>query len=133
MRNMISVFLLALFGAQAAYANEVVVTCRGSVKTNMASVETYKVSLTEKGNVLVEGQYKDTPSIFINVDAAEVIKQNDREGLHLESSKKRLGMVFSKQTVQINYKTGKGSARDYQTMESQVKPHTIFLDNCRRG
>lgn len=126
------VFWSLILSAEIASANEVVVTCRGSTKANMASVETYKVSLTDRGNVIIEGQYKDTPAIFINVDKDEVVKQNDDEGLHLESSKKRLGMVFSKQSVQINYKTGKGSARDYQTMESMVKPRTVFLDSCRR-
>jgi|GEM_PF-2442505 len=122
---------LSLF-TTVVFANEVVVTCRGSLKPNMTSVETYKISLTDRGNILVEGQYKDTPSIFINVDAAEVVKQNDDEGLHLESSKKRLGMVYSKQSLQINYKTGKGSARETQTLESVVKPRTVFLDSCRR-
>ncbi|MEK2645527.1 hypothetical protein [Bdellovibrio sp. BCCA] len=131
MMNLIAFFSLILFTTEAL-ANEVVVTCRGSLKPTMASVETYKVSLTDRGNIIIEGQYKDTPSIFINVDKDEVVKQNDDEGLHLESSKKRLGMVFSKQSVQINYKTGKGSARDFQTMDSMVKPRTVFLDNCRR-
>jgi hypothetical protein len=132
MIKILSLIAALVMGAQLAHANEVVVTCRGSVQANMAHVESYTVSLTDRGNMIVEGQYKDTPSIFINVDMAEVVKQNDDEGLHLESSKRRLGMVFSKQSVQINYKTGKGSARDFQTMESNIKPRTVFLDNCRR-
>lgn len=132
MTKQLLVLSAMLFMGLAAQANEVVVTCRGSVKADMSQSEKYTISLTDRGNVVVEGQYKDTPSIFINVDVAEVVKQNDDEGLNLESSKRRVGMVFAKQNVQVNYKTGKGAARDYQMIESVLKPRTVYLDSCAR-
>lgn len=116
----------------AAQANDVVVSCRGSLKADMSLSEKYTISLTDRGNVVVEGQHKDTPSIFINVDVAEVVKQNDDEGLNLESSKRRVGMIYSKQNVQVNYKSGKGAARDYQMVENVLKPRTVYLDSCVR-
>jgi len=92
MTKQLLVLSAMLFMGLAAQANEVVVTCRGSVKADMSQSEKYTISLTDRGNVVVEGQYKDTRSIFINVGVDEVVKQIAVGGLR--RLRKRLFVAF---------------------------------------
>lgn len=124
-------FILLSIGLSVpAFAKDIVVSCRGSESSKMTSPEKYFVSVTDVGNVMLEGQHKQTPSIFINVDRAEVIQKNDDEGLLLESSIKRVGMVISRQKIDINYKTGRGTAEDVAVLGSKNQPHRVYLDSC---
>ncbi|WII71474.1 hypothetical protein QJS83_13475 [Bdellovibrio sp. 22V] len=115
-----------------AHANEVVVTCRGSVLADMSTSENYTISITDFGDVLVEGQYKNSRGLLMRINVAEEVVKNDGEGLVLMTAKKRLGMTYSKQAIEVDYRTGKGEVRDYQMLNSALKAKVVYLSHCQR-
>ncbi|WP_413558120.1 hypothetical protein [Bdellovibrio sp. HCB209] len=123
---------LVLISSLAHANKEVVVTCKGSVNANMKPQETYAVKLTEFGDIVLEGQDAKASQIYIKVDAAQVIRKNDDSGLSLHSAKRQMGMTLSKQTLDIDYKTGKGLAQDTLTLNGGSKPRSIYLASCAR-
>lgn len=116
-------------GAQAS--SQVVISCRGSILQGMSVSENYTISLNDAGDISVEGQYKNSRGLVMLAGTEDVV-QNDNDGLILVAAKKRLGMTYSKKTIEVNYRTGKGLVTDYQAMESALKPKTIYLDSCTR-
>ncbi|WP_413584930.1 hypothetical protein [Bdellovibrio sp. HCB274] len=122
-----------LLASSLAFAQkEVVVTCKGSLNPSMKPQETYTVNLTEFGDVVLEGKDAKSSQIYIKVDAAQVIRKNDDSGLSLHSSKRQMGMTLSAQTIDIDYKTGKGLAQDSLTFNGGTKPRSIYLASCSR-
>ncbi|UYL09740.1 hypothetical protein B9G69_004020 [Bdellovibrio sp. SKB1291214] len=122
-----------LFLSSLAHAEkEVVVTCKGSVNPSMKPQETYTVNLTDFGDIVLQGQDAKASQIYIKVDAAEVIQRNDDHRLQLLSTKRQMGMVLSKQSLDIDYKTGKGLAQDTLTFNGGTKPRSIYLASCTR-
>lgn len=128
-----TVIPVLLLLSSLAHANkEVVVTCKGSINANMKPQETYAVKLTEFGDVVLEGQDAKSSQIYVKVDSIHVIQKNDDFGLKLESAKRQMGMTLSKQTINIDYKTGKGLAQDTLTLNGGSKPRSIYLASCSR-
>ncbi|QDK46379.1 hypothetical protein DOM22_14995 [Bdellovibrio sp. ZAP7] len=123
-----------LLASSWAYAGkDVVVTCKGSVSPSMKPQETYTVNLTEFGDVVLEGQTAKSSQIYVKVDSIHVIQKNDDSGLKLESTKRQMGMTLSRQSIDIDYKTGKGLAQDTLTLNaSGSKPRSIYLASCTR-
>lgn len=125
----LTALLVSVTGAAHA-SDQKLIECRGSILKDMSVSENYTVILTDSGDVRLQGQYKNSRDIVISASAD--VLQNDGEGLHLEASKKRMGMVFSKQVLSIDYSSGKGYASDYSAMESLMKPKMVYLDSCTR-
>ncbi|WP_413575379.1 hypothetical protein ACLVWU_13740 [Bdellovibrio sp. HCB290] len=132
---MIKVFAVSglIFLSTFAHAQkEVVVTCKGSLNPNMKPQEKYSVVLNEVGDVVLEGQDAKSSQIYVKVDSLRDIKRNDDFGLNLESTKRQMGMVLSRQSIDIDYKTGKGLAQDTLTFNGGSKPRSIYLASCAR-
>lgn len=123
---------LLLLSSLAHAEKDVVVTCQGSVSPSMKPQETYMVKLTEFGDIVLEGKDAKSSQIYIKIDAAEVIRKNDDHGLQLISTKRQMGMTLSKQSLDIDYKTGKGLAQDTLTLNAGSKPRSIYLASCTR-
>ncbi len=123
--------LIASMAGVAQASDQVVVSCRGSILSSMSVAENYTVSVSEAGDVIVSGQYKNSRGLVIAAGTESVIK-NDNEGLNLVATKKRLGMMLTKKSIEIDYRTGKGLVVDYNVLESAVKAKAIYLDSCTR-
>ncbi len=125
--------ILLLLSPLAHAGKDVVVTCKGSVSPSMKPQETYTVNLTEFGDVVLEGQSPKSSQIYVKVDSIHVIQKNDDSGLKLESSKRQMGMTLSRQSIDIDYKTGKGLAQDTLVLNAAgSKPRSIYLTACAR-
>ncbi len=73
---------------------------------------------------------KESRSVFFPINAAEEVIKNDNDGLNLAIAKKRVGMIFSKQSVQIDYRSGKGTVTEEQLLDG--KGQVIYLASCQR-
>ncbi|QLY24555.1 hypothetical protein [Bdellovibrio sp. KM01] len=133
MMKIIVIPVLLLMSSLAHAGKDVVVTCKGSQSPTMKPQETYTVNLTEFGDIVLEGQDAKSSQIYIKVDAAQVIRKNDDSGLSLQSTKRQMGMTLSQQSLNIDYKTGKGLAQDTLTLNAAgSKPRSIYLASCTR-
>ncbi|MDG0817930.1 hypothetical protein [Bdellovibrio svalbardensis] len=132
MKKILAVSALVLSVAGVAQASDqVVISCRGSILSSMSVSENYTISLNEAGDIIVDGQYKNSRGLVILAGTENVIK-NDNDGLIIVAAKKRLGMTYSKKMIEVDYRTGKGQVTDYQALESALKPKMIYLDSCTR-
>ncbi|KHD89482.1 MAG: hypothetical protein OM95_03765 [Bdellovibrio sp. ArHS] len=121
-RKSLSLFILmmTLTGAASA-ANEVVVSCRD-----------YNITLTDFGDIAVEATQKNESPTVIAIQHENQLLKNDGNGLHIIGSKKRLGMITAKQSLEVNYKTGRGIFSDYTVMQGPANGKKILLEACRR-
>lgn len=114
----------------AQAAEQVVVACRGSASADMTGSETYHITLSDNGDLAVRPASKSSSGVLLSSESQQVL-QNDGESLNIASSKKRMGMILARQTVEVDYRTGKGKAVDAQMMDV-TKNKTIYLDWCNR-
>lgn len=121
-----------LIAATSKAADEPVVTCKGSAFANMKGSESYTIALTDHGNVVVRGENKTSRSFFFPINTAEEVVRNDDKGLVLAIAKKRVGMIFSKQTVDVDYRTGKGKVTDQQLLDGTTQDKVLYLASCQR-
>lgn len=111
--------LVLTLSPMAQAADQVVITCRD-----------HNVSLTDRGDVVVSGPSKDSRTMILA--GTEDVVQNDNDGLNLQAAKKRMGMVFAKQSLEVNYKTGKGAVSDYQMIAGSMSGKKFDLESCSR-
>ncbi|KYG64509.1 hypothetical protein AZI85_03585 [Bdellovibrio bacteriovorus] len=118
----LSLFLLTVsFAGAASATNEVVVSCRD-----------YNISLTDFGDIAVEPAQKAESPTVIAIHHENQLLKNDGDGLHIVGSKKRMGMITAKQSLEVNYKTGRGIFTDYTVMQGPANGKKILLESCRR-
>lgn len=114
----------------AQAVEQVVVACRGSAFADMTGSETYHITLSDNGDLAVRPASKTSSGVLLSSETQQVL-QNDGEALNIISARKRMGMVLARQTIEVDYRTGKGKAIDVQMMDV-VKNKTIYLDWCNR-
>ncbi|KYG62659.1 hypothetical protein AZI87_15315 [Bdellovibrio bacteriovorus] len=118
----LSLFIVMMsFAGAASAANEIVVSCRD-----------YNIALTDFGDIAVESAQKNESATVIAIHHENQLLKNDGDGLHIVGSKKRMGMITAKQSLEVNYKTGRGIFTDYTVMQGPANGKKILLESCHR-
>lgn len=119
--------------AGAQQKNQPIAKCLGSILESGAVSESYKLSKTEDNKILIEGQYKNTRDILVDLQTEKSKVEINDDYVMIRVEKKILRVLkINSLEVDIDFSTGRGLISRYVAYESLLKAHKIYLENCER-
>lgn len=119
--------------AQSKYVNtKQLAVCDGSVFEDGGMSEVYRIFLTDDNRVLIEGQYRTTSNITVDLNKRKAkVLVNDRQ-IKIRAEKKMMRVLkFNDLEIDVDFKSGRGLISHYVAMESLLKSRKIYLENCQ--